>query len=159
MRKGQTQMKKAAVILILLALCGSASADTGWVFCKPGDYVNIRREPDRKSELAGFLDVLEEFQTEWETRDGFVRVYGVGDGEGWIYAGFVSAEKPEEVMETYVCTAKRRVACRRWIDGPRIAGKVGWLKNGGNVTVYYRTSEWSVTSRGYIRSEWLEADP
>jgi hypothetical protein len=24
--------------------------------------------------------------------------------------------------------------------------------------VYWRTSEWCVTSRGYIRSEWLEVD-
>ena len=66
-----------------------------------------------------------------------------------------------EVGENYVCVAKSRVACRRWVNGPQIEdnGRPRWLVNGSNVSVFYIAEGWAVTSRGYIQSEWLEVDP
>ena len=60
-------------------------------------------------------------------------------------------------LKGYV-TAKNRVACRRWVDGPQaeINGKPSWLVNGSEVKIFYMSEEWACTSRGYIKSEWLE---
>ena len=132
---------------------------TFWIMCKPGSQVNARRTPDEKAEIVGFLETCDEFRTDGEIRNGYVHALGIGEyGEAWIYCGFVATEKPEAVFENYVCVARTRVACRRWISGPQIEGR-GWLRNGSCVQVFYKTSEWAVTNRGYIMSEWLEVDP
>ena len=46
----------------------------------------------------------------------------------------------------------------RWVDGPQVA-RSPWLRNGSSVQVFYIAGDWAVTSRGYIRTEWLEVDP
>ena len=148
-----------ALILALLLVFGSAAAETRWIICKPGAQVMIRTNPDKGATECGFLEAGDSFETDGKIRNGFIDAYGVGDGGGWIYAGYVVDEEPEQVNQRYICAAVIQVACRRWVDGPTIKGRKGWLKSGGTVRVYYRTEEWSVTNRGYIRSEWLEADP
>lgn len=152
-------MKRLTALIIALALLfGAASAEIRWVMCD--GYVNIRALPGKGSEAVGFLDSGDAFETNGRKKNGFLLAQDVGEGgDNWIFAGYVTDEEPEKIDEQYVCVAKTRVACRRWINGPQIRGKTGWLYNGSTVRVYYRTSEWSVTSRGYIRSEWLEADP
>ena len=129
-----------------------------WVLCQPGSQVVVRRTPSKNAMEVGQLEVGDWFETDAVSSNGYIRTYGIGEyGEGWIYCGYVSTEEPVKVGMTYCCVAKNRVACRRWMDGPQTANP--WLKNGSQVQVFYRTSEWSVTSRGYIRSEYLEADP
>ena len=131
---------------------------TCYVMCKPGDYVNVRRTPSTKAMPVASLECGDWFETDGTSSNGFIRVYGIGEyGEGWIYCGYVSTEEPVEVFERYVCVAKSRVACRRWMNGPKTQNP--WLRNGSNVEVFYMTSEWALTSRGFIQSEWLEADP
>ena len=66
-------------------------------------------------------------------------------------------EEPVQVYEQYICVAKKRVACRKWIGGPQTS--MPWLKNGSDVDVFYMADGWAITSRGYIQSEWLEANP
>lgn len=151
---------KALIALILAALLffSAAAAETRWVFCN--GYVNVRQSPSKRGSIVGRLDSGEEFETDGTMKNGFIQALGIGEnGDSWIYAGFTSDEQPEKADERYVCVAKKRVACRRWINGPRIKGKTGWLYNGSNVKVYWLTSEWAVTSRGYIMAEWLEVDP
>lgn len=129
-----------------------------WILCKPGSQVVVRRTPSKGAMEVGQLEVGDWFETDAVSSNGYIRTYGIGEyGEGWVYCGYVSTEEPVPVYETYCCVAKSRVACRRWMDGPQTENP--WLKNGSTVQVFYRTSEWSVTNRGYIRSEWLEADP
>lgn len=152
----------AVVILGAIAIAAEAEGDTitCWILCKPGAQVNARRTPDKRGQIVGFLEVGDEFRTTGESRNGYIRAIGIGEaGEAWIYCGYVVTEKPEKAGENYVCVAKNRVACRRWVNGPQIDGRAGWLKNGSNVQVFYRTEEWCVTSRGYIRTEWLEEAP
>ena len=150
-------------ITVFLLICGvlaaiGAAAESRWVLCK--SYVNVRIGPGKTSEVVGRLDAGDEFETDGTRRNGFLRVLGIGEnGNGWVYAGYTSTEKPEQVNERYVCVARKRVACRRWTKGPRISGKTGWLYNGSNVTVYWKTEKWCVTNRGYIAAAWLEADP
>jgi hypothetical protein len=132
---------------------------TCWVMCKPGSHVEVHRKPDKDSMVVGRLDPCDAFRTNGETKNGFLWCDVGEDTDGWVYVGYVSTEEPEQVFGRYVCVANKQVACRRWIYGPRIEGRMGWLKNMSTVEVFYRTSEWSVTSRGYIQSEWLDYDP
>ena len=168
MRKGKRAavLILAAVMAVIVYSCQvnwlKASAEdtmiTCWVMCKPGDYINVRRTPSTKADAVGYLEACDSFRTDGSSKNGFIRVYGIGEyGEGWIYCGYVSTEEPVEVFERYVCVAKSRVACRRWMNGPKTQNP--WLRNGSNVEVFYMTSEWALTSRGFIQSEWLEADP
>lgn len=155
----------AAVLAAAGWIAGSSCAEkaaerlaTCWILCKPGSQVNVRRTPNRNAQEVGFLEAGDSFKTDGVSSNGFIRCYGIGEyGEGWIYCGFVATEEPVKVFQTYVCAAPNRVACRRWISGPKTQNP--WLKNGSNVQVFYIAGEWAVTSRGYIMSEWLEADP
>ena len=132
---------------------------TCWVMCKPGSQVNVRRTPDKKGQVVGFLEAGDDFRTTGESKHGFIRAEGIGEyGEAWIYCGFVVTEKPAEVYENYVCVSNQRVACRRWVDGPKVQGSP-WITNGSTVSMFFMADGWACTSRGYIRSEWLEADP
>lgn len=151
----------ALMIIALWAESGSADNDvTCWILCKPGNYVNVRETPSKRGQQTGFLDCGDSFESDGTCENGYVLAFDTGDaGDGWIYCGFVVTDEPVKVFENYVCVAPKRVACRRWCDGPRIKGKIGWLNNGDEVQVFYKTEEWCVTSRGYIKSEWLEPDP
>lgn len=130
-----------------------------WAFCKPKDRVNLRISPSKSSKSVGWLECGDSFQTDGTERKGWIRVLDRGECECWIYGGYVVNEQPVKIDESYVCVAKKWVACRRWVDGPQIKGKLGWLRNGNSVNVFYIGGGWAITSRGYIRSEWLEVDP
>ena len=148
----------AAVYQIALANQGNGMI-TCWALCKPGSHVDVHISPNKDSQVVGRLDPCDSFHTDGESKNGFIWC-DVGEScGGWIYCGYVSTEEPEVAFERYVCVAKKQVACRRWISGPQIKGRAGWLKNMSTVEVFYRTDSWCVTSRGYIRSEWLERDP
>ena len=132
-----------------------------WALCKPGEgnQVWVRSSPHKGNNIDGWVEAGDAFYTDGKSRNGFIHAYGVGNaGEGWIYCGYVSTEEPVEVNEQYVCVALKRVAIRRWISGPQVEN-YGWLTNGSNVFVYFLTSEWAVTNKGFIRAEWLEVDP
>ena len=153
-----------AVYHIALGRCEAETESkliTVWALCKPGEgnQVWVRSSPHKGNNIDGWVEVGDSFYTDGKNSNGFLHVYGAGDaGEGWIYSGYVSTEEPVEVNEQYVCVALKRVACRRWISGPQ-AENYGWLANGSNVFVYWMTSTWAVTNKGFIQSEWLEADP
>lgn len=129
---------------------------TCWVMCKPGSRVEIRAKPKKDGISEGWLECGDSFATDAVTENGWIHCYGVGDAEeGWIYLGYVTTHKPEKVGERYVCVANNRVACRKWMAGPQIDG-AEWMYNGQFCQVFVTDGEWSITSRGYIKSEWLE---
>ena len=89
-------MKRKQGIALLLALIvtvaviwsaiGSMAEDrlaTVWIMCKPGSYVSIREKPDKKSGERGYLDSGDSFQTTGESKDGWIRCCGAGEG-GWV---------------------------------------------------------------------------
>ena len=126
---------------------------TCWAMCKPGSRVTVRMEPNKRSMETGYLECGDSFQTDGESVDGWITCCS-GEG-GWVYCGYVVTEKPEKIGETYVCNAKKQVACRKWMGGPQVDGRP-WLRNGETCQVFCMADGWAVTSRGYIRSEWLE---
>ena len=148
----------AVILMIIGAIIGSYCSGeplaTCWIMCKPGSYVTIREKPDKDSAEHGRLDCGDSFRTDGETKDGWISCCE-GEG-GWVYQGYVVTEKPEKCGERYVCVAKRQVACRRWMGGPQLEGRAAWMKHGEFCEVFLIADGWAVTSRGYIRAEWLE---
>ena len=171
--------KRARILLVVLlvlivvagtiymaALSAAAYASNGlstcYVMCKPGTQVNVRRRPTTDSKSETQLDSGEPITTDWQTENGWLRVYGVGEnGGGWVFSGYVTAEEPVRIGQRYVCVAKSRVACRRWMNGPQIEnnGRKQWVNNLENVDVFLMADGWALTSKGYIQVEWLECDP
>ena len=125
-----------------------------WILCS--DYINIRMWPSKKATSVGQLDPCDEIEVDGRTKDGFAHI--VSPVDGWVHAGYITFSKPEAIGETYSVCAKKRVACRRWIDGPKVDRRP-WLINGSEVQVLFMSDDWAVTSRGYVKSEWLEAAP
>lgn len=147
-------------VSVIWAAISSMAEDqlaTCWIMCKPGSRVSIREKPKKKSCECGYLDSGDSFQTTGESKDGWIRCCGAGEG-GWVWNGYVVTEKPEQIGERYVCSAVKQVACRRWMGGPQVDGKP-WLKNGQFVDVFLLADGWAVTSCGYIRAEYLDASP
>ena len=150
----------ACLSILCLDLCSASEEEyaTCWVLCKKGSQVNVRRYP-RKSEKVGFLEIGDSFLTDGTTENGYIKCYRIGEyGYGWIYSGYVATEEPQAVFQNYICSAKKQVACRRWIGGPQIKNHP-WLKNGCSVSVFYIADGWAVTNYGYIQAEWLDPNP
>jgi hypothetical protein len=153
----------ALVVVVAVALTctlckGEEALVRVYTLCKPGSQVVVRRTPSKNAMEVGYLEVGDSFLTDGSSSNGYIRSYGIGEcGEGWVYCGFVTEYEPEPVFETYCCVAKTRVACRRWMNGPKTDRP--WLSNGSDVQVFYIAGDWACTSRGYIQSEWLEVDP
>ena len=146
----------AYVVISALQMAGLAEEQTRWVMCKPTDFINVRETPEKHGTEAGYLECGDSFKTDGKTKNGYLHVLNWGEiGDGWIFAGYVVSEKPEQIFENYYCCAKNRVACRRWIDGPK-SQYTPWLKNCGDVLVFYIADGWAITSRGFIQAEWLE---
>ena len=168
-RKKRTVAMAAALIIALAAglligtvRCKAAEEQlaTAWILCKPGEgnRVNVRMQPDKRSRDIGYLEAGDSFLTDGQTKDGYVRCYGIGECAGWVYSGYVVIEKPEPVFENYVCVAPVRAACRRWIGGPQVE-RSPWIYNMENVSVFYVAEGWACTSRGFVQAEWLEVNP
>ena len=155
-------MLAVVVYHVHLANITAAAEDAtvrAYIMCKPGSQVIVRRTPSKGAQEVGYLEVGDDFLTDGTSSNGFIRCYGVGEyDEGWVYCGYVTEYEPEPVFETYCCVAKSRVACRRWMNGPKVE-RTPWLTNGSNVQVFHIAGDWACTSRGYIKAEWIEPDP
>lgn len=145
------------IILLIVSACYLAGAEekTMFVLCdpKPENRLCVRRFPKKGAEETGYLTCGDKILTDGKTRNGFVHILGVTeDGEGWVHKGYLVEDKPviEECRASIA--ANGRVKARRYIGG----SKASWLDVLTEVTVYALSEEWAVTSRGYIRTEFLE---
>ena len=154
----------ALIVVVTVALTvtfckGEEQLVTVYAMCKPGSQVTVRRTPSKNAMEVGYLEVGDSFLTDGSSSNGYIRCYGIGEyGEGWAFCGYVTEYEPEPVFQTYCCVAKNRVACRRWMNGPKVE-RSPWLVNGSDVQVFYIAGDWACTSRGYIKAEYLEVDP
>ena len=126
---------------------------TGYILCR--NYVLVRQWASKKAPEVGQLDPGDSIEVDGKTSDGFAHI--VAPCDGWVWAGNIVFGRVEKVDSPAYVTAKKRVACRRWVDGPQVEGRP-WMITGSECTVYYMDSEWAVTSRGYVRAEYLEVE-
>lgn len=143
------------VISILDSVSFADELITAYVLCQPNDYINVRMNPSRHSMIVGYAEVAYSFLTDMVTRNGFVKCYGIGEmGEGWIHKGYVVYDEPVEVNKNGYSISKAKLAARKCIGG-----KVRkWLHNLDGFKVYWMSDEWCVTSRGFVKTEFVELD-
>jgi hypothetical protein len=152
-------VKRLIAILLLLAALTSVSGALCenyliFILCNPKTPVNVRTSPKKGHNEAGRLDFGDWAETDGEIRNGYIRIYGIGEaGVGWVHAGYVVKDEPRKVEKAYgVISASGRVKSYR-----RIGGKgYKWLNIGDEVKVFALSEEWAVTNKGYIRTKYLE---
>lgn len=150
-------MRKAiTILLLLLSIFQIAEAEeTRFILCnpKPENHVAIRRSPRKGSEETGRLDCGDPILTDGKTRNGYLHILGMTeDGEGWVHTGYVVDDKPLIERCNATIAASGRVMSYRRISGKRN----GWLNVCMDVKVYARSDEWAVTSKGFVRTKYLE---
>lgn len=151
-------MKRMIMLLMaLILLCTVASAERiqeeVWVLCMPDSEVNVRERPKKTGEIFGGAMCGACMWTDNVKKNGYLHVLDLAaeSDTGWISARYVVYDEPVEVNAVMEIRSDGRVACRRWING-----KINsWIMNGDRLTVYWMSPSWAVTSRGYIRSEFL----
>lgn len=149
------------IVLIVLTTCVTMADEliTMYVLCKPNDYVNARYLPSRDSEVAGRLDCGDDVMTDGETkRDKQGRkwthiVYPAFEvGDSWICSMYL--QKTPITIEQCIgyVISKGRTALRRSPNGKRTK----WLRNGDEVKILAMSEEWALTTRGYVKREFLD---
>ena len=124
-----------------------------WVLCQPDSYVNIRERASSRSAYAGMLMSGDQIWVDGRTKDGYAHCENMSNelGEGWVHAGYIVFDEPEEVNRECLISSNGRVSCRRTIDGDRRC----WVVNGSEVFVYQVAGEWAVTDKGFIKTEFI----
>lgn len=152
-------MKRTLTLILCLAsifACFTAIADEYKVFilCNPKTPVIVRKTPSKGASETGRLDFGDDVWTDGKKKNGYLHVIGITEaGEGWVFAGNTITDQPEKLTRAWAnVAATGRVMTYRWINGKRN----GWVKIGSEVKVYAISEEWAVTSKGYIRTKYLE---
>lgn len=124
-----------------------------WILCQPKDYVNARTAPSTKSESIGILETGYEFEIDGKTKNGFAHaIVSLESESAWIHAGYIVFDEPKDLKGALRhIRSDGRVAARKRIGGERRC----WVNDGDVVKVYYQSAEWSVTDKGFIKTEFI----
>ena len=147
-----TKMKKCiAIMFLLICICSITLADTKYVLVQTE--LNVRSKPSLGSNIYGRLftgDIVQVTKTyhEWCYLEGLHSE----EGCGWISSKYI-VDDPVTQMNNVpaVIQANGRVAIRDSVNGKRIS----WVHSGDIVYVYGTSDSWTVTNRGYIKTQYL----
>lgn len=146
-------MKKViAIIIMFLMLIGTASADRmGFALCNPNTPVWVRTDPHKNATICGFLDCGDSVTLDGKRHGEWLHVVdGCFDGNAWVHSGYIVGIKV--TVETHKAKTTAKVRTRN-----RVGGKItGTLRKGQELTVYAFSEECCYTSRGYVKSKFLE---
>lgn len=148
----------AIIVAINIYFLSHAKADGDiyecWVLCQPDSYVNARLNPKKRSMEIGRLECGDKIYTDGETKNGFLHCYvGFEFGEGWVHKGYIVFDEPKVPYFVYThIVSNGRVAARKTINGKRRC----WLRDGQPIKVYMMSDEWSVTNKGFVKTELIE---
>ena len=146
------------IILTLITITALAEAPTeAWVMCNLNSEVIVRAGPDKGTDEAARVYPGDRVELDGKKKGSWYHVIlGCEAGEGWIRGDHLSFYEPEIFPDgkTYR-TTKGKLVSRKSIGG-QINRK--FKKAGITVTVYMISEDWAVTSAGYIKSEFLEAE-
>lgn len=149
----------ALAIIGIVSLVNSVSLAEdyfkAYVVCQPNDYINVRHEPSKKSEVVGYCMPGDWIRTDGKEKNKFLHVFGIGEyGEGWIHTGYIVYDQPEKLNKYAEVICKGRLAARKCINGDRRK----WLKKGAKIQVYLYTNEWCVTNSGFVKTKYIELE-
>ena len=159
-------MRKLVPILLVLMLflCilrteALADSESKYVLCKPNDYVNVREHPSTKSNKAGYLECGDRITTDGVTKkDTQGRLWthitspSFESADAWVCSMYLQDSQIEIEKCTGYVVAKGRTAIRRAPGGKCIK----WVKNGAEFSILAMSSEWALTTVGYVRRDLLD---
>ena len=151
-------MKRIIALVIVLTAsmtCFTAFSESSdkYIICNPESYVLVRKSPKNTAEATGRLDCGDTIQTDGKQKDGFLHILGVTEyGEGWVYQGYIVDDEPMIEKCKGTVAANGRVAARKCIDSKQY----NWVNMATDLTVFVRSDEWAVTSKGFIKTKYLE---
>ena len=165
---GNIKKRNAVLIALLMAVAffaayavttsritARADAQTvkAWIICQPGDYVNAREAPSTRSEKVGQLDAGDAIWITGKTKNGFAQIDASFEvNVAWVHSGYIVFDEPEYIGgEMHKISSDGRVAARKRIAGDRRC----WLSDGSTVKVYWRSAEWCVTDKGFVKTEFI----
>ena len=149
------------ILLLLVAIYNNAHAEerveteTVWILCKPNSGgVNLREKTKKSSREIGGAFCGDELQTYDVEKNGYLHVVNLAaeDTEAWISLRYIVYSPPIEIEMEMQIKAKGKVNVRKWVDGPHLR----YVHNRDVVYVYWMSTEWAVTNKGYIKSEFLD---
>lgn len=143
----------AALLIGMAAITVSSAESEYFIMCQPDSFVNVREAPRSGSHIIGYLELGEKITSDGQKKSGFIHAVDLHteSGEGWISIGYLVDDKPQIETSKAWIESKGRVACRRAIGGDRRS----WLKNGDELVLYASSAEWSVTDKGFIKTEFI----
>lgn len=157
-------MKKLLVLLLIATTLinpviwrdkAIADSDGYFILCHPESFVNARFSPSKHGSLIGTLNCGDYVETDGLKKRGYIHCVNMTfeSDDGWVSEGYLVKVEPVIKETTATVVSDGRVACREKIGGKRIR----WVKPGSEVTIYAKTEEWCVTSKGYIQAKYLKA--
>ena len=146
----------SCILCIAILLISTVSvADTVWVLCQPDSYVNIRAVASGRSKIEGYALCGDSLETDGKTQRGFLHIYAPIEAcDGWVSLGYIVWNEPHAVNAQYYICSPYRVAIRKTIGGERRK----WAYALDELQVYWMSTEWSVTNKGFVKTEYLEED-
>lgn len=125
----------------------------GWVICQPDSFVYLRSFPSFTSDIAAMLNAGDQVYPDGQRHGVWVHVmFQCEAGGGWIHRGYITDSEPEIFPDGIRAeTIRGKVMARRYAGGP-IRKK---LKKGTELVVYLISDEWSITNRGFVKTEFL----
>ena len=144
--------------LIVALMIGFAKAEDeteeGWILCQPDSFVNIRNKPNKNSEVSGYLMAGDRVFLDGKQKKGYLHCVGLSNesGEGWVAKGFICLNEPHPDGHEYRIKSSGRVAARCYIGGNRRR----WLRDGYILKVYMVSEDWSLTTQGFVRTEFID---
>lgn len=145
-------MKRLAAMLLFTAcFVVSAAAETKYILVQ--SELNVRGRPSLGSEIHGRLFTGDSVNVVRKYRGWyFLRDLPSEEGCGWISEKYTVSEPVTELRNVQaIIEADGRVAIRDSVNGKRKS----WVYPGDIVQVYGTSEVWSVTDRGYIKTEYL----
>lgn len=139
------------LMLVITYVSSVALSETKYVLVQ--SELNVRARPSLGSSIYGRLFTGDIVQVTKIYRDWcYLEGLPSEEGCGWISAKYIVDEPVTEMNEDpAIIHANGRVAIRDSIDGKRIS----WAHPGDVVYVYGTSDSWTVTDRGYVKTEYL----
>lgn len=148
-------MKKGIFLLLfVLLLWADSKADTKYVLVQ--SELNVRSRPSLGGEVHGRLYAGDRVEVEKTYHDwSFLTDIPSEETCGWVSSNYLVSSPVTEMNCQATINANGRVALRKSVNGDRKS----WAHPGDILTVYGKSDTWSVTNRGYIKTEFLSFAP
>lgn len=157
MRSAFYRAASSVLAAAMLMTSMPARSETMYAMCR--SHINVRAWASKKSTIEGRLHCGDAIETEKTVRRGGLRWFYCTDLPCEISNGYVCADyfcdSPVTECDSYATiTASGRVAVRKSINGKRIR----WAKPGARIHVLAYCDDWILSTRGYIRREFVLLD-